>query len=129
MRLSRVFVEIVRIHRGCRMMGVEGVGNVPGRVGLGRSQKNERMGVVGWIVRATIEVRVRMVEARVLEVLKVVVLLVSIDFALSQASVQQVPIHHGGLSIGQARRADWLIGGLQAHAGSIDALAEDRLGW
>jgi hypothetical protein len=40
---------------------------------------------------------------------------VNLDIALSRASVQ-IPIHGGGLSIGQARRAGWRVGGLQAHA-------------
>lgn len=33
---------------------------------------------------------------------------------------------HGGLSIGQARRAERLVGGLETHAASIDALASGR---
>ena len=98
-------------------MGWRGVARGAGRRG-GQEDRGVAVAVAVWI-----EVLVGKVRVMVM-----VVLWVNIDVALSRASVQ-IPIHGGGLSIGQARRADWLVGGLQAHAASIDALAGEGLGW
>lgn len=53
---------------------------------------------------------------------------VSVEVRLEARWEARLKVHvhavvHGGLSIGQARRAERLVGGLETHAASIDALA------